>query len=234
MPRSEQHKKPPRFEPGAKVRVKSGVSDPDFPDVPLGGWAGTIKEVYDGVGEVTYLIEWNQNTLGNIHPIYRKRCERDGLDLKTMGLGEEELEIDDGTTVSIEKPTEIKTPPLSEKDQDDRVRMALGLTHDDPLPDVNHKNLLTYHLYLSKDLVFPFKARYEKPVSWSKRVEMPVTVTGLLRPDECEINEQHGIIATGTDPEERVDFPLAEIEVKGSSSSCRMVRDYAYWFHNWR
>jgi hypothetical protein len=27
---------------------------------------------------------------------------------------------------------------------------------------------------------------------------------------------------------------LAEIEVKGSSPSCRMIRDYADWFQNWR
>ena len=53
-----------------------------------------------------------------------------------MWLGEEDLEPDDGTPVPIEQPTQIVTPPLSEKDQDDRVRMALGLTHDDPLPEV--------------------------------------------------------------------------------------------------
>jgi hypothetical protein len=222
------------LEPGTRVRVKSGVSDPDFPDVPLGGWAGTIKEVSRGAGEVTYLIEWNRDTLKGIHPVYRKRCDRDGLHHETMALGEDDLEIDDGTPVAIEQPTKIKTPPLSEEDQDDRVRLALGLTHDDPLPEVNHKNLLTYHRYLTRNLVFPFKARYEKPVGWAKRVELPLTVTGLLRPDECEIDEQYGIIGSGRDLEERVDFPLAEIEVKGSSPSCRMVRDYAYWFHNWR
>ena len=35
----------PRFEPGAKVRVKSGVTVPDFEDIPLGGWTGTIRGV---------------------------------------------------------------------------------------------------------------------------------------------------------------------------------------------
>ena len=28
---------PPRFQVGNKVRVKYGVIDPDFPDIPLGG-----------------------------------------------------------------------------------------------------------------------------------------------------------------------------------------------------
>jgi hypothetical protein len=42
--------------------------------------------------------------------------------------------------------------------------MALGLMHNDPLPKVIYENLLTYHRYLSKDLVFPFKVYYDKPV----------------------------------------------------------------------
>ena len=73
-----------------------------------------------------------------------------------MWLGDEDLEPDDGTPVPIEQPTTIVTKPLSEKDQDDRVRMALGLTHDDPLPDVSRKTLLAYHRYL--------KDRSEVPV----------------------------------------------------------------------
>ena len=224
----------PRFKVGDKVRVKPGVSDPDFPDMPLGGWSGTVTEIIEHEGEINCVFTLDDRTLKTLHPIYRKRCERDGLDFETMGLGEEDLEIDDGTQFAIEQPTQIMTPPLSEKDQDDRVRMALGLTHDDPLPEVTYENLLTYHRYLSKNLVFPFKARYEKLVGRSKRVEMPLTVTGLLRPEDCMIDEQYGIIGTGRDPEEEVNFPLAEIEVKGSSPSCEMVSDYSYWFHNWR
>lgn len=225
---------PPRFEPEMRVRVKPGVCDPDFPDIPLGGWAGTVKEVERAKGENTYLIAWDQATLRGMHPIYKKRCERDGLELGSMWLGDEDLEPDDGTLVTLEQPTSIVTKSLSEKAQDDRVRIALGLTHDDPLPEVNHETLLAYHRYLSKDLACPFKARYEKRIGWSERVEMPLTVTGLLQPEECVIDEAYGIIATGRDAEESVDFPLAEVEVKGPSPSCRMVRDYAHWFHNWR
>ena len=84
-----------------------------------------------------------------MHPVYRKRCERDGFEMETMWLGEEDIEPDDGTQVSLEQPTQIKTLPLSEKDQDDRVRMALGLTHDDPLPEISLETLLTYHRYLT-------------------------------------------------------------------------------------
>jgi hypothetical protein len=234
MSRTKKASAIPRFKIGDKVRVRSGVIDPDFSDMPLGGWTGTVTVIIEHKGQINCVFRLDSRTLASLHPIYRRRCERDGLDFETMGLGEEELELDDGIPIAIEQPTQIKTPPLSEKDQDDRVRMALGLTSDDPLPEVTYENLLNYHRYLSKNLIFPFKARYEKPVGWAKRVEMPLTVTGLLRPEDCVIDEQYGIIGTGRDPEEPVDFPLAEIEVKGSSPSSRMVRDYAYWFHNWR
>src|SRR4051794_26125227 len=123
----------PRFQPGDRIRVKYGVADPDFPDIPLGGWAGTV-EMSEHVGDqITYEVDWGRKTLGAMHPVYKKRCERDGLDPKTMWLGEEDLEPDDGTPVPVEQPTRIVTPPLSAKDQDDRVRMALGLNHGDPL-----------------------------------------------------------------------------------------------------
>ena len=59
-----------------------------------------------------------------MHPVYRKRCKRDDLEMESMWLGEEDIEPDDGTPVPIEQPTQIKTPPFSEKDRDDRVAMA--------------------------------------------------------------------------------------------------------------
>src|SRR5438067_989479 len=93
-----------RLQIGAKVRVKSCVRDPDFPDIPLGGWAGTVKEVERAEGEVTYLIAWDRATLRDMHPIYKKRCERDGLELDSMWLGDEDLEPSDGTRVPIEEP----------------------------------------------------------------------------------------------------------------------------------
>jgi len=40
---------PARFALGAQVRVKPGTTDPDFPDIPLGGWAGTKGCAEQGV-----------------------------------------------------------------------------------------------------------------------------------------------------------------------------------------
>jgi len=141
------------------VRVRSGVTDPDFPDTPLVGWAGTIVEVQSRCPP-TCLIRWNQSTLASIHPVYRKRCERDGLTFEEMWLGEDDLEPNTGEAVTLEQPTKIVTPPLSMEDQDDRIRAVFGLTRDDLVPDVNGSDLRTYYNYLAANLKFPFDATW--------------------------------------------------------------------------
>lgn len=224
MARTRSGQVPTRFEPGRKVRVKHGVRDPDFADIPLGGWAGTVKEVEQAKGETTYLIAWDRTTLKGMHPIYKKRCERDGLELESMRLGEEDVETDDGTPASIERPTSIVTKPPSERDQDDRVRMALGLTHDDPLPDVSRRTLLAYHRYLAANLKFPFRARFESD-------GMPPTIQRLLKPDEYDLDEE-GLLCEARSREGPFDVPPSELDA--AVGNRKLVADYAYWFYNWR
>ncbi len=224
----------PQFQVGNKVRVKYGVIDPDFPDIPLGGWTGTITEVEQADDQITYEIKWDKRTLADMHPVYRKRCERDGLGLETMWLGEEDLEPDDGTSVPIEQPTAIKTPPLSEKDQDDRVRIALGLTHDDPLPDVSPETLTTYYRYLAANLKFPFFCSYWAKSGRLSSKKVIVPISRLEAPGEHEFDEEYGLFGLGIDQDEEIEFPLDEIELKKKDPNYRLISDYSYWLHNWR
>ncbi len=198
---------------------------PNFADIPLGGWAGIVKEAERAKGETTFLITWDRATLSGVHPVYNKRCERDGLELDSMWLGDDDLEPDDGTRVPIEQPTSIVTKPLSEKDQDDRVRMALGLTHDDPLPDVSRKNLLAYHRYLAARLKFPFKAKSEAD-------GMPLTIQRLLDPKVCDLDEE-GLLCEARSREGPFDVPPADLDEAGSGNR-NLVEDYSYWFGNYR
>ena len=234
MDRTENKSDTPRFQVGNKVRVKPGVSDPDFPDMPLGGWSGTVTEVEQADDQITYEIKWNKRTLNGMHPVYLKRCERDGLEMESMRLGEEDIEPDDGTQVSLEQPTQIKTPPLSERDQDDRVRMALGLTHDDPLPEISLETLLTYHRYLTANLKFPFNAYCgEEEVGPFSRKRATMTVTGLLDPVREGLGVEDGLVCKGRGRGDEIEVPLAEIEVEKKNPNFKLISDYAYWFHNW-
>ena len=185
---------PPEFSVGDRVRVRYGIADPDFPDIPLGGWAGTITEVDQRGRFPLYLIEWNQSTLDKMHPIFRKRCERDGLEETSSWQGEEDIEADVGEPVPMEQPTNIVTRPLNKGDQDDRIRTILGLTGDDPLPETSEENLLKYHAYLAARLSFPFRAVYWRDTGPFQSRKYKISVVGLVDVDDYYPGEGHGLL----------------------------------------
>ena len=222
----------PRFKVGDKVRVKPGVNDPDFPDMPLGGWAGTVTEVIEHEGQVNCVFRLDDRTLASLHPVFVRRSEIDGLDDEFMGLGQEEFESDDGVSVPIEQPTAIVPRPPATDDQDDRVRMAFGLTHDDFLPEVNEENQHTYAHHLLAHLTLPFRAQYRLGRRRSSGKPVRLTVTGLYDLDGYEVEERHGLIGVGKEPGGPVEFPLAEIEGIEGESNRRLIEDYAYWLAN--
>jgi hypothetical protein len=224
----------PRFKPGDRVRVRYAVTVPDFEDIPLGGWTGTIRTVERAEGQITYEIEWDEKTLDAMHPVYRKRCERDDCDVEFMWLGEEDVETDDGTPVPIEQPTAIKTPPLSEEDEDDRVRAVFGLSHDDPLPEANSKTLMTYYRYLIAYLKFPFPGTYEREAGPFSSRKASVTVTGLADPERYGTDEGYGLICEGRDPTGKIQIPLSDVVVKKRDPNSPIVSDYSSWFVNFR
>jgi hypothetical protein len=223
---------PARFAVGSKVRVKPGIMDPDFEDIPLGGWAGTLTEVDARSSPPTYLVEWDRYTLEHMHPVYRKRCERDDLGVENMWLGEDDLVPDDGSPPVIEQPTAIRTRPLNPKGEDDRVRAVFGLTADDPLPEVDEETLRGYHRHLAKHLSFPFPATYERETGVLHTRSEAVTVVGLV--DADEIDETYGILCEARLDRQQVEVPLGEIEAKKGNPNRRLVEDYCYWFWNWR
>jgi hypothetical protein len=233
MARKERGSVIPRFKVGDKVRVKRGTRDPNFEDMPLGGWTGAITKVEPSKDEVTYEITWDRRTLDGMHPVYRKRCERDGLYLELMWLEEDDLEPDEGPPVPIEQPTEIRTPPLSDHDEEDRIRMALGLTHDDPLPDVSDETLLAYHRYLAARLKFPLQVTAWARAGPFSSKKVTVALTRLADPRDGGIDVEYGLIAVGRDAKgEELEVPLDELELGKKDPNRRLLSDYSYWFHN--
>ena len=225
-------KSPPTFSAGDVVRVKPGVTDPDFPDIPFGGWAGIISEVEDGDPR-SYLIALNARTLKSIHPIYHKRCERDGLEADQVWMMEEDLESDGGDPAQIEQPTSVVTQPLSMDDQDDRIKAILGLTSDDPLPEADDESLVAYCKYLTINLSFPFEAKYSFETGPFESKTFSVTVLGLLDPNEFS-DDMYGLFCQARRDSERIELPLTDVEVGKSNPQRRLVEDYSYWFVNWQ
>jgi hypothetical protein len=227
-------KSAPRFGPGDAVRVKPGVIDPDFPDIPFGGWAGTVAEIHPK-GPTMYLVCLNERTLKNIHPVYLKRCERDGLEADQVWLLEVDLEQDTGGPVEIEQPAKIVTRPLNMKHQDDRIRAIFGLTSDDPLPEPDDDSLQTYFEYLAGKLSLPFDAKYSAATGLFRSKPRAVNILELLDPDEFPADEC-GLLCGARSDKAYVMLPLIDIKLtKGNQGNPNkgLVEDFSYWFANW-
>ena len=220
---------------GDMVRVKSGETHPDFPDIPLGGWSGTIEEIEPSDDETVYQIGWDRRTLAAMHPVFLKRCERDDLIVENLWLDDDSIEPNHGAPVPIEQPAKIITPPLSEKSQDDRVRKVFGLTHDDPIPEISEESLLAYHCYLKKNLKCPFTAFYggAEEIGQFTRKRRTLTVTKLVDPTNEALTEEDGLTLTARYQDREVVVLLSEVELRRKDRNYKMVDDYEYWFHNW-
>ena len=75
---------------GTRVRAKSGVTAPEFPDVPCEGWTGTITELSGKKSDPMYVIEWDAATVDNMPADYRQQCEERNLfyGMACFGRGE--------------------------------------------------------------------------------------------------------------------------------------------------
>lgn len=64
---------------GARIRVKPGVNSPEFPDISLAGWTGTVVETSGKPPAQSVIIEWDSSTLASMPPAYLANCESQQL-----------------------------------------------------------------------------------------------------------------------------------------------------------
>ena len=215
------------FVVGDRVRVRYGVPDPDYADLPLGGWAGTITSI-DEEGYCT--VKLNQQTLDHIPPIFGRRCERDGLTIEELNMQQADLGPDLGEGLALEEPTNIQTKPLDPAEPEDRLRAALGVTTDDAVPLVEKATLLKYFEYLKANLVFPFPATYSHH-DGKRRIFHTVSVIGLS--DEFPIEDEYGLVSKVKDGKEEWEVPLLLLEVSKDDPNSQLLTDYRWWFTEW-
>ena len=109
MPKRKREPSPvAKFKVGDKVRVKYGTRDAEYPDIPLGGWAGMLIAYHDYL-EKNLTFPFQAEHGGEYgHP------ER----VKVIGLGDpdEETLIDetDGLLCEARMEGEVVTLPLGE------------------------------------------------------------------------------------------------------------------------
>ena len=78
---------------GTRVRVKPNVTVPEFPDVPCGGWTGSIDNLIGkSKPDPKYVVEWDEETIARMPPDYRDRCEKNGLFFRMACLSGDQIE----------------------------------------------------------------------------------------------------------------------------------------------
>ncbi len=82
-----------KFDVGARIRVKFGVKDPDFPENDLGDFRGTIAQVERGK-TAYYLIDWDPATLDRLCPACHDFCKFEDIAFDKMWLLADDLEPD--------------------------------------------------------------------------------------------------------------------------------------------
>ena len=79
---------------GDIVKVKEGVMCPDYKDLVISGWQGTVTEISeDDKDNILICIEWDITTLQNMLNGFIEQGEEDGLDNDLMYLSFEEVEL---------------------------------------------------------------------------------------------------------------------------------------------
>jgi hypothetical protein len=77
---------------GTRIRVRAGVCSPEFAEVSIAGWTGTVVETSGKPPAVKVILEWDAETLAQMPPDYVARCEAQQLYYQMACLGETDVE----------------------------------------------------------------------------------------------------------------------------------------------
>lgn len=77
---------------GTRIRVKAGVPSPEFPEISIGGWTGTVMEVSGKPPAQKFIVEWDSATISAMPSDYVSRCEAQQLYHVMACLGADDIE----------------------------------------------------------------------------------------------------------------------------------------------
>ncbi len=78
---------------GTKIRVREGITMPEFPSVNCSGWTGEIVDTAGGKENPQFVIEWDSETKSRLPQSYIDDCEKKQLLFTMACLPGETLEF---------------------------------------------------------------------------------------------------------------------------------------------
>lgn len=215
---------------GTLVRVKKGVTDPLFPDIPLGGWTGRVDEIDNDGKNVIVCIAWNSYTLEHMPEAYVVRCLRQAMDFDFLWLSQEDIEPITSEENQIETPTQLHPAPLDLNHPEDRIRAIFGLTSDDPLPEATPRSLEIYHDYLKNNLTFPFVGCLWQSDGPGENTNALLHAQVLRLVPPTNSNEESSPAQVEVQVGERTFWAdLNDLEVETNTPQGKLIADFQYW-----
>ena len=77
---------------GTLIRVRPGVMSPEFPEISIAGWTGTVFESSGKPPLMYYIVEWDDATMTAMPAEYVEKCEAQQLYYRMANLAETSIE----------------------------------------------------------------------------------------------------------------------------------------------
>jgi len=218
-----------KFKKGESIRVKQGISDPDYPSIDISGWQGRIVE-FDGEDEdgELYIVAWDSISLKNMHSDVILDAIEEGIDYSLITLYANDLEK--ASPRDKEKDVETALAEIEEEffwsdlgEQGERIRAVLKTSKSKSEKD----SLKAWDTYLKSKLKFPMKVIF---VGESEGVFNEGATLSLLSIDS--ISDIMGIMGTAKLEKGTASVPLCELDTEGENEANLALYDYCIWFAN--
>jgi len=85
-------RKPSKLPAGSPVKVREGVTMPEFPELVIGGWTGKVIESQGSGEKLKYILEWDAAIQAQLPAAYTQQCESQGLCTDMVCLNAADLE----------------------------------------------------------------------------------------------------------------------------------------------
>jgi hypothetical protein len=224
-----EHQRPLRR--GDIVHVKAGSAHPVYPDLPMGGWSGTVERIvrHKRDGRRRCWIRFFDSTTARLHPVYEDREWRDNGDdceLWDNWVPEEQLELGEVSPDSIEEP---RLPSWAERAGDRQIRALFELGPNDSYPPCEAKTWQVWHRFLSEHLSLP-RPLADGEFDGRRRTLQRLLMPGDLPAEYSDDEEPHALYGEVVSEGEILVVPLDEIALPEGDPAENLLFDYAYWY----
>jgi NADH:ubiquinone oxidoreductase subunit C len=233
------------------VRVKKGISDPDFPSIDISGYEGRVVSVFEDEGSKMVEIHWDSVTLlkqMSLDNIIASDAE--GYDFTTMNLDLEDVEKSTprDTPKDVEKAIEHLYEQLPEAEEDEEANeRVLEIIGGEEL-DVTEKALAKYLIFLKKSIKAGTMLTGVEPFEWEEKYfesralakeyaqkkkahpsfEDTFELVSFLY-DKNQHDEIHVKVKRDTD-KKVFELQLCDLQVEDEESNeAELIDDYSYW-----